>query len=108
MLAWWIEKTPVYNSVFFLMIGRPARSTLFPYTTLFRSEETAAGEHLRARDRERGADARRRRSQRGHGFQGEAGSERGALGDVIFDGQCDRGFCWTFVVVAHRLPAGAR
>src|SRR3989442_7392376 len=24
--------------VFFLMIGRPPRSTLFPYTTLFRSE----------------------------------------------------------------------
>src|SRR5438132_10091567 len=25
------------DSVFFLMIGRPPRSTLFPYTTLFRS-----------------------------------------------------------------------
>src|SRR6266487_1717505 len=29
--------------IFFLMIRRPPRSTLFPYTTLFRS-----GEHLRA------------------------------------------------------------
>src|SRR3712207_6925736 len=28
--------------VFFLMIRRPPRSTLFPYTTLFRSEFTAA------------------------------------------------------------------
>src|SRR3712207_8153920 len=28
---------------FFLMIRRPPRSTLFPYTTLFRSEEHAAG-----------------------------------------------------------------
>src|SRR3712207_8277066 len=28
--------------VFFLMIRRPPRSTLFPYTTLFRSSTTAA------------------------------------------------------------------
>src|SRR3712207_7100539 len=28
-------------SVFFLMIRRPPRSTLFPYTTLFRSRENA-------------------------------------------------------------------
>src|SRR3712207_9140308 len=28
----------IYDSVFFLMIRRPPRSTLFPYTTLFRSE----------------------------------------------------------------------
>src|SRR5262249_61488675 len=28
-------------SFFFLMIRRPPRSTLFPYTTLFRSSETA-------------------------------------------------------------------
>src|SRR3712207_8303105 len=31
-------------SYFFLMIRRPPRSTLFPYTTLFRSAEVAAGE----------------------------------------------------------------
>src|SRR3712207_1760239 len=30
--------------IFFLMIRRPPRSTLFPYTTLFRSEEAFAGE----------------------------------------------------------------
>src|SRR5437899_11960315 len=29
------------DTVFFLMIRRPPRSTLFPYTTLFRSIETA-------------------------------------------------------------------
>src|SRR5215469_18859588 len=29
--------------VFFLMIRRPPRSTLFPYTTLFRSTEAEAG-----------------------------------------------------------------
>src|SRR4029434_11358064 len=31
---------------FFLMIRRPPRSTLFPYTTLFRSRPTAAGKKL--------------------------------------------------------------
>src|SRR3712207_8384546 len=28
----------LFNDLFFLMIRRPPRSTLFPYTTLFRSE----------------------------------------------------------------------
>src|SRR3712207_8315527 len=28
----------VHTAIFFLMIRRPPRSTLFPYTTLFRSE----------------------------------------------------------------------
>src|SRR5688572_31834903 len=42
-------------SFFFLMIRRPPRSTLFPYTTLFRSEEMPAGltqahEHAVAHD----------------------------------------------------------
>src|SRR5260370_13190024 len=37
---------------FFLMIRRPPRSTLFPYTTLFRSQlKTAALETDRLRDR---------------------------------------------------------
>src|SRR2546430_14914893 len=31
------EARPVFLSFFFLMIRRPPRSTLFPYTTLFRS-----------------------------------------------------------------------
>src|SRR3712207_7801854 len=30
---------------FFLMIRRPPRSTLFPYTTLFRSRRLSAGRH---------------------------------------------------------------
>src|SRR3989475_11377032 len=45
---------------FFLMIRRPPRSTLFPYTTLFRSRQDpeAHGEEPReARDRERRAEA---------------------------------------------------
>src|SRR5580658_10696429 len=41
---------------FFLMIRRPPRSTLFPYTTLFRSRQ----------GRRRAGDERPRRDQRGH------------------------------------------
>src|SRR3712207_8928641 len=33
----------VYFIFFFLMIRRPPRSTLFPYTTLFRSEDVTFG-----------------------------------------------------------------
>src|SRR3712207_9097454 len=33
---------------FFLMIRRPPRSTLFPYTTLFRSQDTGHGDRLHA------------------------------------------------------------
>src|SRR3712207_7127923 len=32
---------------FFLMIRRPPRSTLFPYTTLFRSQRPGRARHLR-------------------------------------------------------------
>src|SRR3712207_7899880 len=35
-------------SRFFLMIRRPPRSTLFPYTTLFRSDVTAADKDITA------------------------------------------------------------
>src|SRR6202021_467607 len=38
---------------FFLMIRRPPRSTLFPYTTLFRSNDTATTKNGRASCRER-------------------------------------------------------
>src|SRR6266700_5009494 len=38
---------------FFLMIRRPPRSTLFPYTTLFRSRPGLHHDAARARDRER-------------------------------------------------------
>src|SRR3712207_6953730 len=34
--------------LFFLMIRRPPRSTLFPYTTLFRSEAGSPGEEVSA------------------------------------------------------------
>src|SRR5690349_21952373 len=56
---------------FFLMIRRPPRSTLFPYTTLFRSPDTRAGRRLgqgprgearRVRDREPGPPLQDRKS----------------------------------------------
>src|SRR5207249_8624747 len=36
-------RPPISHLVFLLMIRRPPRSTLFPYTTLFRSHPAAAG-----------------------------------------------------------------
>src|SRR3712207_7832972 len=51
------------------MIRRPPRSTLFPYTTLFRSRRCVRG---RARDR-RGVE--RRRQQSHHGFRRCGGSD---------------------------------
>src|SRR3712207_9306269 len=48
--------------IFFLMMRRPPRSTLFPYTTLFRSEAAlGAGPDVVAGERLVGVDARRRR-----------------------------------------------
>src|SRR3712207_5249874 len=37
------RRTGRYSLFFFLMIRRPPRSTLFPYTTLFRSHEFSGG-----------------------------------------------------------------
>src|SRR6266704_6277463 len=55
---------PVHNlssSIFFLMIRRPPRSTLFPYTTLFRSRGRSSAH--RAPHRRLPRSARRRRSE---------------------------------------------
>src|SRR5436309_13799859 len=38
-----------FNIFFFLMIRRPPRSTLFPYTTLFRSRESIFDSFFRGR-----------------------------------------------------------
>src|SRR3712207_6899401 len=54
---------------FFLMIRRPPRSTLFPYTTLFRSERD---ERRRARRRHRRRGGRLR-----HGLRAEQGRRPG-------------------------------
>src|SRR2546426_9044234 len=60
----------VYTCFFFLMIRRPPRSTLFPYTTLFRSRELLLSlEHeddgaRGSDDRQGGESARDRKSTR--------------------------------------------
>src|SRR3984893_19403860 len=50
--------------LFFLMIRRPPRSTLFPYTTLFRSRRRGAREAGDERDVARDHRRRRRRQDR--------------------------------------------
>src|SRR3712207_7382421 len=64
---------------FFLMIRRPPRSTLFPYTTLFRSAEPAAA-GLRRRDGQGGGD--RGGVGTGGGRDLGGGGQRGAGGRV--------------------------
>src|SRR6266446_8817739 len=51
---------------FFLMIRRPPRSTLFPYTTLFRSRQLPDARFLKEVDRLRIRLQRRRDVQRQH------------------------------------------
>src|SRR3712207_7152069 len=68
---------PLYYIFFFLMIRRPPRSTLFPYTTLFRSGQHAQpGRPLRVRHQAlpgravlgtAGREAAARRPARGRG-----------------------------------------
>src|SRR3712207_6971776 len=54
----------MFNVIFFLMIRRPPRSTLFPYTTLFRSELGVAAEL---------------EEERRHAARGEPSARRDAL-----------------------------
>src|SRR5438034_5336315 len=52
------------SSFFFLMIRRPPRSTLFPYTTLFRSAPRHTPRASAQRDRGQGECRARRRRER--------------------------------------------
>src|SRR3712207_7436524 len=63
-------------SIFFLMIRRPPRSTLFPYTTLFRSDHQAGGQ----RDGEQRLPADLARDRAG-AARGRRGRRAGAAGD---------------------------
>src|SRR3712207_9470713 len=58
-ITWWWD---VRLYIFFLMIRRPPRSTLFPYTTLFRSDRAPA--RARRVHRPRPLQAHRTRSVR--------------------------------------------
>src|SRR3712207_9397309 len=64
---------------FFLMIRRPPRSTLFPYTTLFRSRAPPGGGARRPRPARRRARRGRRRVLRRRG-EGAPRRARGAGG----------------------------
>src|SRR5256885_3951296 len=69
---------PIGFFFFFLMIRRPPRSTLFPYTTLFRSDLGAGhGIHRAARDRDGlGQQERDHRSLPGAGSCPSSKSDR--------------------------------
>src|SRR3712207_9044697 len=49
-------RTPLPVLIFFLMIRRPPRSTLFPYTTLFRSLLTRTADRCAAENRRERAE----------------------------------------------------
>src|SRR5206468_11858236 len=66
---------------FFLIIRRPPRSTLFPYTTLFRSGVSVAVRQAPRRPREVPLRLRRRRGWAGQRFPG-GGRRQPALTDV--------------------------
>src|SRR5688572_33096104 len=65
---------PLSNSLFFLMIRRPPRSTLFPYTTLFRSIPSSSSS----------ATSRSRSDSRA-----DIGRDRSAAGASIDDGRSE-------------------
>src|SRR3712207_7477587 len=66
------------------MIRRPPRSTLFPYTTLFRSEgRGAAGGRARARPGAGAAVARERAHRSQPPVRGAPGTEAGAAADRL-------------------------
>src|SRR3712207_8981748 len=60
---------------FFLMIRRPPRSTLFPYTTLFRSRKVDVHERFQRQPRA-ARDDPRRHPVRHHGSAGSEGLDR--------------------------------
>src|SRR5215469_18422030 len=45
IFLWYVSLLFCFFFFFFLMIRRPPRSTLFPYTTLFRSVQGSGGDH---------------------------------------------------------------
>src|SRR6266508_1519370 len=76
-----IPKYQIYCFFFFLMIRRPPRSTLFPYTTLFRSSGLRASSSLRqvrrgtCRSRLPKRACLRRRRRRAHHADAQVGHQ---------------------------------
>src|SRR2546422_2343849 len=65
------------------MIRRPPRSTLFPYTTLFRSHAVVGGHRRADRDQGRGLAERARRLE--HETDGQQRDPRSAAGGLEFE-----------------------
>src|SRR5437588_7969815 len=65
------------------MIRRPPRSTLFPYTTLFRSQRRDYQPSDRGRNRKPGAGARSRQDQAGRSRSEEHTSELQSHSDLV-------------------------
>src|SRR5256886_4436071 len=107
-----------YFFFFFLMIRRPPRSTLFPYTTLFRSPDAralAVGLEERADQEHRGAGGANARCEQGAGRENRGVHERGrgevaahedSAGDHVEGGQQDdeRDVLLRHVDERRRLP----
>src|SRR2546427_794253 len=62
ILVVWFLLQRVFRLFFFLMIRRPPRSTLFPYTTLFRSQQRCSRERVRCARHQSSARLARSRS----------------------------------------------
>src|SRR5256886_16723800 len=78
--------TPPYLFFFFLMIGPPPRSTLFPYTPLFRSGGAAVGE----RGDHRGGGAKHVDDERGRAIELPGRHRVGGKHDVDAHGLATR------------------
>src|SRR2546421_12866238 len=77
-----IDRLPRGDSIlfFFLMIRRPPRSTLFPYTTLFRSHQHSAN---RTRGKQADRDLREPRHDSGRARSEEHTSELQSRSDLV-------------------------
>src|ERR1041385_6155854 len=90
-----------HDSFFFLMIRRPPRSTLFPYTTLFRSV-AAAGQPGRGQSRLRPDLAVRHRSEE---HTSELQSRLHLVCRLLLE---KKTFCRIFLTALRRRDAGLR
>src|SRR2546426_8487727 len=79
MMTSYVLATTAASFFFFLMIRRPPRSTLFPYTTLFRSG--LVREHLRGGERFRRGDRALQIASAGDVVGGRGGRQRRAQQD---------------------------
>src|SRR3989442_13530143 len=93
MLALYVQESSadMFFFFFFLMIRRPPRSTLFPYTTLFRSPDGLRSQAARQDERE-GADLLRRGTEDARGaLRHRALGRRGPVGAGVSRGRVPRG-----------------